>query len=43
LLSGRGCPECGKKKIGDALRKSNESFISWLEKVLIYGKEKYAM
>ena len=27
ILSGRGCPECKKKKIGDKLRKSNEKYI----------------
>ncbi len=26
-LSGHGCPDCGKKKTGDALRKSNDNFI----------------
>ena len=30
LLCGRGCPECGKRKIGAALRKSNQEFISEL-------------
>ena len=30
LLSGNGCPECGKKKIGDALRKSNRVFLEEL-------------
>ena len=30
LLIGSGCPNCGKKKIGDALRKSNSDFISEL-------------
>lgn len=30
LLLGRGCPECGKKKIGNALRKSNADFVSEL-------------
>lgn len=30
VLGGRGCPECGKKKIGDALRKSNAAFVSEL-------------
>ena len=30
LLSGNGCPECGKKKKGDALRKSNRVFLEEL-------------
>lgn len=33
LLCGRGCPECGKKKIGAALRKSNQAFIAELSTV----------
>ena len=30
LLLGRGCPECGKRKIGNALRKKNSDFIAEL-------------
>ena len=43
LLSGQGCPECGKIKKGNALRKSNEQFISDLYKVnkFIEPLEKY--
>ena len=33
LLCGRGCPECGKKKVGMALRKSNQAFISELSAI----------
>ena len=43
LLVGRGCPSCGKKKIGKALKKSNDSFIHELEKVNpnVLALEKY--
>ncbi len=30
LLLGRGCPDCGKKKISNALKKTNEQFIDEL-------------
>ena len=33
LLSGRGCPECGKKNTGNALRKSNDIFVSDLKSI----------
>ena len=33
LLRGQGCPECGKKAIGDKLRKSHEQFISELRSI----------
>ena len=33
LLCGRGCPECGKKKVSVALRKSNQKFIEELSAV----------
>ena len=33
LLCGRGCPECGKKKVSAALRKSNQEFTTELSAV----------
>ena len=33
LLCGRGCPECGKKKVSAALRKSNQEFTTKLSAV----------
>lgn len=32
LLRGQGCPECKKKKIGDALRKTQQQFIEEMKK-----------
>lgn len=33
ILSGHGCPECGKRKVGNALRKTNAQFIDELKKI----------
>lgn len=33
LLRGQGCPECGKKAIGDTLRKAHDQFVSELRSI----------
>lgn len=33
LLIGRGCPKCGRKRVGDKRRNSSEKFLQRLEQV----------
>lgn len=33
LLCGRGCPECGKRKVGKALKKTHEQFVAELKTI----------
>lgn len=42
LLSGRGCPECGKIKTGDLLRYTNEDFIKLANDIHGVGKYDYS-